>query len=431
MSYFIIIICIILLIILTYLKINVLIVAPLAATLLAVLSGVPVISSLAEFYGPGVATFVGTYFLTFVTSAIFGKVMEDTGMAIAIAKALGSRFGSTKLGAILCVYFTTCLLTYGGVSLFCVVFAVFPIGLALFREANVSRHVIPGCVIAGCGTWSFATMPGSPQAAVIIASNALGTTPGVAPLLGIILTIIFIIIHIIIFALYNRNQEKKGIGFEKEPEILEIAGKFDNRQLPNVIISILPMIVIIILLNVVQLDIVGCMVVGIILALALGWKYIQDDKLNMFNVGASNGIVALINTAAVIGFGSMVKAMPAFEVVKEGILNLTGDPVLVFAIATTCLAGATASGTGGLSLSLETLAPSYLAMGVPPAVLHRVALASCVGLDSLPHNGAIFSCFSVCKSDHRNGYALIFFQTVFASLVVIVFAVILSKLLYM
>jgi len=421
--------CIVVLVVLTYLRISVLIAAPITAVLLALISGIPVLEALTQSYSPGLADFVKSYFLMFAASAVFGKVMEDTGMAASIAKYLGKRFGPGI--AIIGVYITTGLLTYGGISLFCVVFTMFPIGLALFKEANVSRHMLPGCIMAGLATWSFATMPGSPQAAVIVASNVLGTTPTSGALLGIILTVIYIIIHIAIFLWYDKWNKKKGIGFENDPEVAGISGMFDNRDLPNVWLSFIPMVTIVVLLNVVKIDIVYSLLGGIGVGMVIGWKFVKGDRLETFNQGVLNAIIALLNTAAVVGFGSLVKVTPAFAEVRSAILSMTGDPVLFFAIATTLLAGATGSGTGGLTIALETLSADYMAMGIPAVVLHRVSLAACVGLDSLPHNGAVVSCLNVCKSDHRRGYLLIFIQTVVVTLFVMILAVILSRVLYM
>ena len=162
----------------------------------------------------------------------------------------------------------------------------------------------------------------------------------------------------------------------------------------------------------------------------VGWKYYDGKKINAANVGASNAVSALLNTAVVIGFGSLVQVTPAFEVVKTAILGMEGSPVLSFALATTLLAGACASGTGGMAISLQTLAPSYLAMGVPAGVLQRIALTASCTLDSLPHNGALYSCFSVCKSDHRHAYFLTMLLSVVATTLTMIVGVVIASVWY-
>ena len=52
------------------------------------------------------------------------------------------------------------ILTYGGVSLFVVAFAVFPIAAALFREAGVPKRLIPGAIALGSFTFTMTALPG-------------------------------------------------------------------------------------------------------------------------------------------------------------------------------------------------------------------------------------------------------------------------------
>ena len=64
--------------------------------------------------------------------------MEKTGAAKSVAKKVTQLIG--KKTAVLGVLIAAAVLTYGGVSLFVVVFAIYPIALELFREANFQEN---------------------------------------------------------------------------------------------------------------------------------------------------------------------------------------------------------------------------------------------------------------------------------------------------
>ena len=80
-------------------------------------------------------------------------------------------------------------LTYGGVSLFVVVFAVGPIMFLLFKEADLPRHLTMACLITGSATYTMTSMPGTPALTNVIPTQFLGTTLTAAPIMGILATI--------------------------------------------------------------------------------------------------------------------------------------------------------------------------------------------------------------------------------------------------
>lgn len=88
--------------------------------------------------------FVKLYFPVFLLGAIFGKVIEMTGIAQRIAKVIVRFIGARQ--AILTVALMGAILTYSGVSLFVVVFAIYPFAAQLFREANIPKRLIPATI---------------------------------------------------------------------------------------------------------------------------------------------------------------------------------------------------------------------------------------------------------------------------------------------
>jgi H+/gluconate symporter-like permease len=94
------------------------------------------------------------------------------------------------------------------------------------------------------------------------------------------------------------------------------------------------------------------------------------------------------------------------------------------AVTTTTLAGITGSASGGMSIALAAMAPTYLqqaaAVNIPVEVLHRVASMASGGMDTLPHNGAVITLLAVTGLTHRESYIDIFAMTVIKTLAVFV-----------
>ena len=78
------------------------------------------------------------------------------------------------------------LLTYGGVSLFVVVFAVYPFAAELFRQSDIPKRLIPGTIALGAFTFTMDSLPGTPQIQNIIPTTFFKTTTWAAPVLGVI-----------------------------------------------------------------------------------------------------------------------------------------------------------------------------------------------------------------------------------------------------
>lgn len=419
-------ISVVLLIVLIFFRIDILLVAPIVSVFLCLVSGLDVVDTLAEGFMPAFATFAKNNFLIFMTSAMFARAMQDTGMAASIARGISSKLGPRF--AIPCVFFVSALLTYGGVSLFVVVFVVYPIALQLFKEANITRIIIPGAIAAGAFTWAAFCLPGSPQAGPIVATQNLGTNLMVLPWLGVVCAIFMCAMQLVFMNYLHKSAVKKGLGFEADEKTEALISRLDSMKLPNFFISLVPMLVVLITLNVIGLTVYYSMILGVVVALALAWKNVPN-KLTMLNSGAQSAIFALINTCAANGFGGVAKLTPGFAQLVQVFTGPTlMSPLVGLGVATTLIAGACGSGTGGITVALSTMAPVYLDMGVNAGMMHRVASLACCGLDSLPHNGAVVTLLNTCGVDHKDGYLPIGVMTVAMPLITLAFMIILLSI---
>ena len=124
-------------------------------------------------------------------------------------------------------------------------------------------------------------------------------------------------------------------------------------------------------------------------------------------------MIAIANTAAVVGFGSIAKLTPGFQAAVDVMTQIPGNPLLGAAVAVSVIAGLTGSASGGQSIALPILAPHYIDLGVDPQALHRVVAISSGALDSLPHNGYVVTTLrGICKESYGDGYPAVFALTV-------------------
>ena len=124
----------------------------LAALIVVLTNGMGLWESFSSLYMDG---YVGTYlnyFLIFCCSALYAHVMTESGSTLSIAYKLLGWFGKKRV--ILASIIIVAILTYGGVSLFVVMFAVGPILYTMFQEADLPRHLIAAVLFAGSCTFT-------------------------------------------------------------------------------------------------------------------------------------------------------------------------------------------------------------------------------------------------------------------------------------
>ena len=94
--------------------------------------------------------FLKLYFPLFLLGAVFGKVIELSGFARSIVSTLLRLAGPKRV--MLAIVLVSAVLSYGGVSVFVVVFAVYPFAAEMFRQADIPKRLIPGAIALGSFT---------------------------------------------------------------------------------------------------------------------------------------------------------------------------------------------------------------------------------------------------------------------------------------
>lgn len=401
----------ILLIVLTMRGMNLLIAAPLTALFVAVLNGLPLFPQLAgegaanylTNYMDGFTGFIASWYLMFLTGAIFGKVMEDSGAADSVSKWIVGKLGMKR--AALAVVIACAVLTYGGVSLFVVAFSVYPMALSLFKQANLPRRFIPAALAFGSTTFTM-TSAGSPEIQNWIPIEFLGTSPYAGWEVSAIVAIFMMVFGYWWLMKMINKAKSKGEKFESRPTDPDSESR---KELPNPLLSMIPLLVVLGFSYVFH-DSLGTSALiialtgGILSTYIINRKYVRNLSKALGD-GAMGAVIAIANTAAVVGFGGVVKATPSFEAAVDVMTGIPGSPLIGGALAVAVIAGLTGSSSGGQAIALPLLAPHYLDMGVDPEALHRTVSISSGSLDSLPQGGYVVTTIrSIAGETHRDAY---------------------------
>ncbi|NMH75111.1 GntP family permease [Bacillus sp. RO2] len=419
-----------LLIFLTMRGMNLLVVGPLSALFVALLSGMPLFPQLVaegevnfvSSYMGGFSSFVTAWYLMFLLGAIFGKVMEDSGAADSVSRLVVDKLGMKF--AVLAIVAACAILTYGGVSLFVVAFSVYPMAISLFKQANLPRRFIPAALAFGSVTFTM-TSAGSPEIQNWIPIPYLDTTPYAGWEVSVLVAVFMMIFGYWWLKRMISKAVGRGETFVSRDTDPTIDG---NRPLPNPLLSFIPLAVVLIISFIFHDDLkqsalIIALLGGIITTYVLGRKYFKNFW-NAISEGTMGALIAIGNTAAVVGFGGVAKAVPAFGTVVEAMTNIPGSPLIGAAIAVSVIAGMTGSASGGQVIALPLIAPHYMDMGVNPEALHRTVAISSGALDSLPHNGYVVTTVrAICGETHQAAYGPVAALTVIVPLIGLAIAI--------
>ena len=429
---------------------SVILVAPLAAMFAVLLThpgAVP--AAFTGIFMEKMAAFLKLYLPVFLLGALFGKLIEISDFSAAVVSRV-ARLAEGKWVPPTIVL-ASALLTYGGVSLFVVVFAVYPFAARLFQRSNIPKRLLPATIALGAFTFTMDSLPGTPQIQNIIPTSFFGTTTWAAPILGLIGSAFILCVGLIYLEWKRREAVKAGEGYglgHKNEPVQESAV-----LLPNALVAISPLIVVTLvnlalshylpklfgpnvsvlfagkqaatidLKSVVSLwSIEGALIGGCLCVFILGYKRVVPSAKQGATAAISGALLASVNTASEYGFGAVIAVLPGFLAIREQLSRIP-NPLINEAVSISGLAGVTGSASGGMSIALASMSQQFLeqahAAHIPNEVLHRVAAMASGGMDTLPHNGAVITLLFVTGLSHREAYSNIFAITLIKSAAVI------------
>jgi H+/gluconate symporter-like permease len=398
--------------------------------------------------------FVKLYFPVFMLGAVFGKVIELSGFSESIVAAAIRYIGRSRANAVIVA--VCALLTYGGVSLFVVVFAVYPFAAELYRQSNIPKRLMPGALALGAFSFTMDSLPGTPQIQNIIPTTFFKTTSWAAPALGTLGSLFIIVVGLGYLEWRRRAAMATGEGYGaslvNEPERATAAV-----GLPPPLLAILPLVVVGVanfvltkmipawygadaytvapevlpgvhapvtatIKTVVAIWAVeGALLLGIVLVVLTAFRRVSARFADGSKAAVGGALLAAMNTASEYGFGGVIAALPGFIVVGDALKSIP-NPLVNAAVSVSSLAGITGSASGGMSIALAAMSNLFIqgaqAAHIPLEVLHRVVAMASGGMDTLPHNGAVITLLAVTGLTHRESYREIFAVTVIKTLAV-------------
>lgn len=454
MSFLIILAALVFLMVAAYRGYSVILFAPVAALAAVLLTDPKLVAPMfSGLFMDKMVGFLKLYFPLFMLGAVFGKLVELSGFSKAIVASIVHLAGPRQ--AIFSIVAVCGLLTYGGVSLFVAVFAVYPFAAELFRQSGLPKRFIPATIALGAFTFTMDALPGTPQIQNLIPTASFKTTIYAAPWLGCIGAAFILVMGLLYLNWRSRQAMAAGEGYGTE--LLNEPQPFAGERLAKPWIAILPLIVVGVLSKVFTEEIPkfygtshtfastvvgtpapvtqeiskvqaiwaveGALLAGILTVLVFAWKPVARKFAEGTKSAISGALLASMNTASEYGFGAVIAALPGFLVVADALKTIP-NPLLNEAITVTSLAGITGSASGGLSIALAAMAETFLqnaqAAGIPAEVLHRVASMASGGMDTLPHNGAVITLLTVTGLTHRQSYRDIFAITCIKTMAVFV-----------
>ena len=463
------------LIVLAYRGFSLLLAAPALAMLATLLAGDPLLPHLTATFMPGVGRFVVQFFLVFLLGAVFGKLMDDSGSAKAIARTITGRLGASR--AVMAVVFACAILTYGGVSLFVVAFAVYPVADALFREARIPHRLMPAAITLGAFTFTMTALPGTPAIQNAIPMPLFGTTLFAAPGIGIAAGMVMLGFGLWWLGRAEARARAAGEGYGPDdhkvadPELVReravVAENFDPAELPHghhaedmpsFGMAILPILTVfavnlgmafLVLPNLDTTFLGEPRWAGISLAAVSGiWSVITallvasvvlivvnprrlPELRNTLDAGATGAVLPVFNVASLAGFGAVVAALPVFGLVREALRAVPGGPLVSLSVTMSVMGIITGSTSAAQIIALDTLgeplAAQAIAAGIAPELMHRVAALAAAPLSMLPHSGAIITVLTICGATQRDSFGHVGMVTVVGPMLGLIVAIALGK----
>jgi H+/gluconate symporter-like permease len=360
--------------------------------------------------------------------------------------------------AMLVVVLAGAMVTYGGVSLFVAFFVLAPMAQALFRAAAIPSRLMPAAIVLGTSTFTMSALPGTPSIQNAIPMPFFGTTPFAAPGLGIIASLIMLGFGLWWLHRAESKARRTGEGYGAETPVradaaaddelvrerATTAREFDPAEMhrgrhgdsvPSIVLAALPLVVVVAVNLVMSLfvlprldfsflaeerwggtsitavagvwSVVIALAAAIVAVIVFNRRRLPSLRQSM-DAGANASVLPALSVASLVGFGAVVAALPAFAIVRDWVLAIEGGPLVSLAVASNVLAALTGSASGGLTIALDALGQTYMAIaaqtGLSPALMHRVAVIGSGTLDILPHNGAVVTLLAVCGMTHRESY---------------------------
>jgi len=380
-----------------------------AATLvIAIFSAMHPYTTITGPFMTNMSGFINKYFILFLVSALFGKMMDVTGctriIALGLAKLvrLSKQSSIQKLLATLSITFFYFAMIYVGITAYVIAFTVVYISRDLFQELDMPM-------------WFFPYGPaGGIQPAYVLAGS-LGTTNVIAcqgfevPLtagwvLSIICTVVYFAVLAVVILFDIKKVEKSAEGFMPSGgPLLEASatmqGPMADDKLPNLVNAVICFSTPIIAILGFKQSPVYALLIAIVVCLIFNFKRLPSVR-SAVSDGFGTAIFPVINVACVNGFSGTLQISAGFAVVSTLLQVLPGVlPAMVLMTGLTVVVG---TSSGFLSAFIDLFREWMLPLGISAGTCAR--LITIAGFPCMmPHNAGLVNALTLTRIDFRKG----------------------------
>ncbi|WP_105113973.1 GntP family permease [Streptococcus suis] len=391
---------------LTSKNLHVIVAAPVASLIILVTNQMNIIEAMLgkeQSYMAGLAGFLINNFVIFMLGSILARYMEASGATLTIANSILKVMGKdSPYKVLLAIALITSILTYGGVSIFVVIFTLLPLSRPLFKELNINWALFPLPVFMGASTYTMTTLPGTPSIQNVIPTKVLGTSLTAAPLISLAASLVLLLFGLFYMAYCLKKSLANGETYTEDDDdtVVDLAEKR-----PNLLFSILPLLSLIgtiFLLNKTPNVLAIGLLVSIVLSAILFYPYLPNQK-ELLNSGATASIVPAFATSSTVAFGTVLTLSAGFAVIQEWIQQIPGSPLISLSVSTALLSGIIGSSSGAVGIASSNFLPAYLEMGINPEILHRVVVVASAILTVVPQSGVMITFHNLSKISMKRG----------------------------
>lgn len=422
-------------------EINIMVAAPLATAIVVIMNQMDPVTSLLgkepnQFMG-ALSTYILNYFAIFLLGSILAKLMEVSGATTSIADYILQKVGyDSPFKVLIAIFLVSSILTYGGISLFVVMFAVLPLARSLFKKMNLSWNLIQVPLWLGIATFTMTILPGTPAIQNVIPIQYLDTSLTAAAIPSILGSIGCVAFGLFYMKRCLSRSLAKGETYATYTK--ETHEEVTEKALPKFLPSIAPLVLLIVLAlsgsifgnefmkkNVIYIALLSAIILGLIL-----FHKFTPDKINVLNLGASGSIGPIFATASAVAFGAVVMIAPGFKIFSDLITNIPGNPLISLTVLTSSMSAITGSSSGALGIVMPNFADYYLSKGIDPQMIHRVAAVASNILTIVPQSGVFLTFLSLTGLTHKNAFKETFITVSVGTLIAVVIIILTGAFFY-
>lgn len=414
-------------------NLHVIIAAPLASLIIILTNQMNVLEVMLgkeQSYMAGLAGFLINNFAIFMLGSILAQYMEASGATQTIANSILKVMGKdSPYKGLLAITLIASILTYGGVSIFVVIFTLLPLSRPLFKELNINWALFPLPVFLGAGTYTMTTLPGAPSIQNVIPTKVLGTSLTATPVISLAASLTLLVFGMLYMAYCLKKSLANGETYTEEEDDTSVALA---DKAPNLFLSVLPLwslIGTIFLMNQTPNVLAIGLLISIILSALIFYPYLPNQK-EILNTATIASVVPAFATSSTVAFGTVLTLSTGFAVIQEWIQQIPGSPLISLSVSTALVSGIIGSSSGAVGIASSHFLPTYMEMGINPELLHRVVVVASAILTVVPQSGVMITFHNLSRLSMKRGLKYSFILVTVGHILALLVILLLAPIFY-